>query len=228
MIGMRRVYALVLVALLSGACSAGADKPFTPVGAGSGAPASQGGKMTPATPRTADPSAAPTGTQTLAIGPDFRVRVEWPSGLDPARMAMIRTFVDAYTADWKAIVSGGRDDSYRHVLLGDAAKEAYDSIKASLDGRESMAGTAKLYSLQVAALFEGKGAEVTGCVDLSGMRAVDPDTGRDLPTQSKWYRMPKAVFFQSAGMRKGDDGAWRVDLWRNATYPDSLAKECRR
>jgi hypothetical protein len=91
----------------------------------------------------------------------------------------------------------------------------------------SARGLAKVYALRVASVT-GRGAEVDACVDESGVRVTDAATGRTVAAQPSWTRPPTSTHLQVAGVRRGDDGRWRIKIFQNAVYPHQRAKECLR
>ncbi|MFG1876683.1 hypothetical protein ACGFIV_17750 [Sphaerisporangium sp. NPDC049003] len=231
---MRMRAALAAVALLGTGCSgAGAERPFTPA---DGAPPSGA----PSSNAAADPSAAATpgplsapramstpGVENVEVAPGMTVSIEWPSGLDSAQQAMVRAFTDGYVGSWKAVVSQGEDTAYLSGVEDQAGRDAYTWVRGFVDRRESATGSAKVYAVRVASA-SGQGAEVDACVDESGVRVTEADSGRPVAGQPAWTRQPTSVYLQVAGVRKGDDGTWRVKTYLHASYPHERAKECRR
>ncbi|WP_327043862.1 hypothetical protein OG320_18975 [Microbispora sp. NBC_01189] len=210
-------------ALLTSACSApGADHGFTP-GGGAKAPAAAAGATTGV---TGDDTADGTGDGVVTAAPGLRVEIEWPGGLDPVRSAVVKAFADDFAAQWRAVGTSGADRSYTKGLhpessaYRDADKWVHGFLK---DGR-SARGVAKIYSMTVPAIM-GRGAEANACVDLTGVRLTDEE-GTPLAAQPGWVKRPRAVFLQNAGLRRGDDGAWRIAMYHHADYPDERAKEC--
>ncbi|MEO3808786.1 hypothetical protein ABGB17_07265 [Sphaerisporangium sp. B11E5] len=214
---MRMRVVLAAVALLSTGCSAaGADRPFTP-----------GGDAAPAT--TANPGAviSTPETKTIQAGRDLTVQVESPAGLTQAQQAIVEAFTTGYVSSWKAVTSQGEDDAYLKAAEEQAARDSYTWVRGFVNRGRSAAGTAKLYSIQVASV-SGRGAEVDACVDESAVQVTDADTGQAIPDQPDWTKPPTAVYLQIAALRRGDDGRWRVKAYMHATYPHQRAKECRR
>ncbi|MBO3745149.1 hypothetical protein J5X84_03645 [Streptosporangiaceae bacterium NEAU-GS5] len=163
------------------------------------------------------------GVQSIVAAPGLQVEVEWPSGTrDPA----IQSLVDSYVSQWRAVGTRGRDDSYLGGVEDEAGRDAYTWVSGFLSGRRSAQGVAKVYALRLTSVT-GSGAEVDACVDESGLKLTDT-SGTPVPEQPSWTKPPHAVYLQVAALHKGDDGAWRVKLFRHAAYPDERAKECAR
>lgn len=233
-VGMRMRAALAAVALLGTGCSAaGAERPFTPADG----PASSGATATdpsaaPSAAATQGPLGAPRvlstpGVENVEVAPGMSVSIEWPSGLDGAQQAMVKAFTDGYVGSWKAVVTEGKDTAYLSEVEDQAGRDAYTWVRGFVDRRESATGSAKVYAMRVASA-SGRGAEVDACVDESGVRVTEADSGRPIAAQPAWTRQPTSVYLQVAAVRKGDDGAWRVRTYLHASYPHERAKECRR
>ena len=213
-----------LIVSLTCACSTAAKKGFTP----SDEDVSRVPRA-PATPASASkPGDAPDpGMEVIIVGPRMRVLIDWPAGLEADRLAMMRAFTDTYTAGWKAVVTGGKDDSYRVSVQDDAILEAGAWVRGFVDVRASARGVARVYALRVPSVT-GRGAEVDACVDESGVRLTDAATGRLATEQPSWTRRPEAIRLQIAGVRRGDDDKWRVKAFQHVNYPHEAAKECAR
>ncbi|MFC4586584.1 hypothetical protein [Sphaerisporangium corydalis] len=222
---MRMRAALAAVALLGTGCSAtGAEHTFTPAGDGgsaaSGAPATPGSLEAPGAMST-------PGVEMVEVAPGMTVSIEWPAGLDAAQQPMVRAFTDGYVESWKAVVSQGKDSGYLDGVEDQAGRDSYAWVRGFVNRRESATGTAKVYAVRVASAT-GRGAEVDACVDESGVRVTEVDSGRPIDGQPAWTQRPTSVYLQVAAVRKGDDGAWRVRTYLHASYPHERAKECRR
>lgn len=209
---------LAVVVLLAGlvGCSSRPARPFVP-GDLSEAP----GAADPSRPVAAVPTAR---TETVEAAPGVRLVVEWPGTPTPDVTGMIDAFRDHLAGSFKAVVTGGRDVAYLDVVEGDAVRDVNAWVQEFLDERRSVRGTARLYALDVGSI-SGRGAQLDACVDESGMRLLDSSTGKPVPHQPAWTREP---FLQSAGMRLGDDGVWRVALLRHTDLPNERAKGCLR
>ncbi|GII61300.1 hypothetical protein Skr01_13850 [Sphaerisporangium krabiense] len=229
LVGMRMPAALAAAALLVTGCAAQAERPFTPAGDAASSP---GAVSSPAgtSPAGASPGAArplSTGSvESVEAAPGLTVSIEWPAGLDAGQRGVAKAFTDAYVGTWKA-VAGGEDTAYLGSVEEQAARDAYTWVRGFRERRESATGTAKVYALRVPAVV-GRGAEVDACVDESGIQVTDAGSGRPVTSQPSWTRPPAAVYLQAAGVRRGDDGAWRVRTYMHAAYPHQRAKECRR
>ncbi|RGA05897.1 hypothetical protein DI270_005745 [Microbispora triticiradicis] len=225
--GLATAAATLLVsacALLTSACAApDADHGFTP-GGGAAAPAAAGA----ATGVTGDETGDGTGDNVITAAPGLRIEIDWPQGLDPVRSAVVKAFADDFTAQWRAVGTLGEDRSYtKGIDPGSSAfRDADKWVHGFLKDRQSARGVAKVYSLTVPAIM-GRGAEADACVDLTGVRLTDHE-GTPLAGQPAWLKRPRAVFLQTAGLRRGDDGAWRIAMYHHADYPDERAKECLR
>ncbi|MEV4459103.1 hypothetical protein [Microbispora sp. NPDC049633] len=217
---LRPARALLLSAcvLLLPACAPpDADRGFTP-----------GGGAEPAAATVAGTPARPPGTEAITAAPGLTVEIEWPDEPDPVRSAAIKAFARDFTAQWRAVGTSGGDRSYVKGIdpESSAYQDAVTWVREFLDDRRSARGVAKLYALRVPAMV-GRGAEVYGCVDVTGVRLTDQE-GTALARQPAWLKRPRAVYLQTAGLGRGDDGVWRIRLYRHADYPDELAKECQR
>jgi hypothetical protein len=215
-IGVRAVTALTLVVLTG--CSPSAAQPFTPIDlpadAGSQTSSQRSSQQAVPTPRV----------ETVQVAPGVRVVVEWPAAPDRNTTDMINAFRDLQEGMFKAVVTGGRDVAYLETVEDKAVKDANSWVQEFLDQRRSVRGTVRLYALNVNSV-NGSGAELHVCMDESRMRLLDSATGKAVPRQPVWTRKP---FFQSAGVRRGDDGVWRIALLRNAELPSERAKGCLR
>ncbi|WP_169950593.1 hypothetical protein [Microbispora sp. H11081] len=202
--------------LLVSACApSDAERGFTP-----------GGGVEPAAATAAGTPAGQPGTEAITAAPGLTVEIEWPAEPDPVRSAAIKAFARDFTAQWRAVGTSGGDRSYVKGI--DAESSAYRDalawVRDFLDDRRSARGVARLYALRVPSTM-GRGAEVYGCVDLTGLRLTD-EQGVPVARQPAWLKRPRAVYLQTAGLGRGDDGVWRIRLYRHAEYPDELAKEC--
>lgn len=242
---MRWVAAAAALALLTCGCAASDEATFVP-GDGTagdastarrdpaGAPATDAaaGRTEPS-PGSGSGSGSESGsgsgprTETVQAAPGMKVVIEWPSGLPPERQAMIKAYSDYYTRAWAAIATGGKDVSYGKTVEGAAMESAYTWVQSFLERSSAAKGTVRIYALRVAAVV-GRGAQVDACVDRSGVRVTDAATGRATPDQPTWTKPPQAVHYQAAGVRRGDDGTWRVATLSYTEHPDELAKECQR
>lgn len=221
----RRAVALVLAIPVLGACGTQGQQDFVPGGAAAqrtGAAAETTAETT-TVGEAADSTAAEgavAGVETVSAGPGLRVDIEWGGKPDQK----IRAFTDNFVDQWRAVLSKGADKSYLDSVEEPAIQDAYTWVDGFLKGRNSAQGIAKLYSLRVAAV-NGRGAEVNACVDVSGVRVTDA-AGAPVADQPDWTTPPRSTYLQVAAVRRGDDGTWRVKLFRHASYPDERAKEC--
>lgn len=225
-LGMRAAAGALLVLTLS-ACGSDGTETFVP---GDG-PAAQTPADAPAASASADrrEPGAESGprAEIVQAAPGMRVVIEWPPGLSPEQQAMIKAYGDYYAQAWKAIATGGKDVSYGKTVEGPAERSAYEWVQSFVARANAAKGTVRVYGLRVAAVL-GRGAEVDACVDRSGVQVTDAATGRPAAGQPAWTKGPRAVHFQAAGVRRGDDGTWRVANLRYAEHPDERAKECQR
>lgn len=236
------VTAVVLVSAGLAGCSSRPARPFTPVDlpadgrssspeAGAAAetdPTAEptaGSTAGPATGVTTEPMTGPAArVETVRVEPGVRVVIEWPATADPDTIGMINAFRDYFTGSFRAVVTGGRDTAYLETVQDTAGRDAYSWVREFLDQRRAVRGTARLYALNVASVT-GPGAQLDVCVDESGMRLVDSGTGKAVRDQPDWTRKP---FLQVAGVRRGDDGVWRIKLLRHAELPSEAVKGCLR
>ncbi|MEU8378354.1 hypothetical protein [Streptosporangium sp. NPDC048865] len=221
---MRVVIALVLALVASAGCAPSEAQPFTPVDL----PADTGASVTASPPRSATQEAQGPRTETVRVAPGVRVVVEWPAAPDADATAMIEVLRDYFAGAFRAVTSEGRDTGYLDVVEHDAAGDATAWVRTFLDQRRSVRGTARLYALNVSATSgsgDDRGAQLDVCVDESRMRLLDASTGKPVARQPDWTRRP---FLQAAAMGRGDDGSWRIRLFRHAKLPDERAKGCLR
>ncbi|WP_329090334.1 MULTISPECIES: hypothetical protein [unclassified Streptosporangium] len=222
---MRAVIALALLpALVLPACAPPETKPFVPMDLSADADADADAPATASPRRSATGEAPGPRTETVRVAPGTKVVVEWPAAPDANTKAMIEVFRDFYAGSFKAVVSGGGDTTYLSNLEMVVVNDVLSWRQRFLDEHRSVRGTARLYALNVSALV-GRGAQLDVCVDQSGMQMIDTTTGTKARRQSKWTREP---FLQSAGMRRGDDGVWRIAMFRHAVLPSERAKGCLR
>jgi hypothetical protein len=208
----RLAFCAVIALCLVAACGP-ADRGYRP-GDGAGPATAQPGQSAPA---------ALNGVESIVAAPGLKVEVEWPSG---TRDPVVRSLVDSYVSQWRAVGSGGKDESYLSGVEDEASRDSYTWVRGFLSVKQSAQGVAKLYALRLASVT-GRGAEVDACVDESGLKLTDT-AGAPIPDQPTWTKPPHAVYLQVAALHKGDDGAWRIKLFRHAAYPDERAKECAR
>ena len=184
---------------------------------------------TKAAPAGASGSGERAGPQVEKVrpAPGMQVVVEWPAGLSPEHRAMIKAYRDYYTKVWGAIATGGKDDSYLETLEEPASRSGYEWVRAFAASAGAARGVVRVYDLRVSSVT-GRGAQVDACVDRSGVQVTDARTGRPDAEQPDWTKPPKAVHFQAAGVRRGDDGVWRVKALRYAEQPDERARACLR
>ncbi|MEU7910651.1 hypothetical protein [Microbispora bryophytorum] len=203
--------------LLSACAVPDADRGFTP-----------GGGVEPAAAAASGTPGPQPGTETVTAAPGLTIEIEWPLEPDPKRSAVIKAFAGDFTAQWRAVGTSGGDRSYAKGIDAESSAymEAVTWVQGFLKDRQSARGVARLYALRVPSVM-GRGAEADGCVDLTGVRLTDQE-GTPLSRQPAWLKPPRAVFLQTAGLGHGDDGVWRIRLYRHADYPDERAKECTR
>lgn len=207
------------LALLAVAGCGPAERPYTPgeaaataasTGAGPGtSPGTSPGATATASPPVASATRAtamPSGAQTVEVSDDWRLRVEWPADPDPA----LKPMVDQWVGTREAIAAGKR--TYQAELELDAAVKATEWVRGFTDEGLTMRGVARLYNLRVVARM-GRGAQVDACVDETGARVVSARTGKAADRQPDWVRAP---YPQSVGVRRGDDGVWRLRFYATA------------
>ncbi|MER5326484.1 hypothetical protein [Streptosporangium roseum] len=210
--------AIALTLLVPVGCSAPAPRPFVPSDLPAGDPS--------ASRRAAIAPAEPEGprVETVEVAPGVRVVVEWPAVADQDTTGMINALRDYRAGSFKAVVTGGQDTAYLETVQDVASSDAYRWVREFLEQRRSVRGTSRLYALNVVSVT-GRGAQLNGCIDETGMRLLDSETGKAVRRQPGWTRKP---FLQVAGLRQGDDGAWRIKLLRHAELPSEAAKGCLR
>lgn len=212
--GVCAVTALTL--LVSVGCSAPESRPFTPSDLPAGDPSASGqAVVVPAKP-------AGPRTETVRVAPGVRVVVERPVTADQDTAGMIDALRDYRAGSFKAVVTGGQDTAYLKAVQDDASADAHRWVGEFLDQHRSVRGTSRLYALNVSSVT-GSGAVLHACVDETGMRLLDSGTGKAVRAQPAWTREP---FFQLVGLRRGDDGIWRIRLLKHAELPSEPAKGC--
>lgn len=225
---MRALAALALAAPVG--CSSPPARPFTPVdlpadppgasrdAAGSPAPEGTGG------PRRTDGAVSGPKEETVVISPDVRVVVEWPAVSDPDTAGMVKALRDYRAGSYSAVVTQGADTAYLNAMRDEGAWQGREWVGRFLEHHTSLRGVSRIYAMNVAAA-DGRGATFKACIDETGMRLLDADTGKAVRRQPSWTRRP---FLQTAGMRRGDDGVWRIVLLQYEELPGEPAKGCLR
>ncbi|MFF0307442.1 hypothetical protein ACFYSC_08435 [Streptosporangium sp. NPDC004379] len=225
---MRALAALALAAPVG--CSSPPARPFTPVdlpadppgasrdAAGSPAPGGTDG------PRRTDGAVSGPKEETIVISPGVRVVVEWPAVSDPDTTGMINAFRDYRAGSYSAVVTRGADTAYLNAMRDEGAWQGREWVGRFIEHRTSLRGVSRIYAMNVAAV-DGRGATFKACVDETGMRLLDAGTGTAVRKQPSWTRKP---FLQTAGMRRGDDGVWRIVLLQYEDLPSEPAKGCLR
>ncbi|WP_093169858.1 hypothetical protein [Sinosporangium album] len=224
---------LIALAAVLATCTACAEpRPFTPGGALADTPAD-----TP--PRTAAGTAAPSGSpsgsvgssasgggrvDTVTVGPGLTVTIEWPARESAGRTAMLKALTD-YIVGVRRAVAGDTTTDYRTLVQDDASRHALAWVDTFRRDGHSLQGHIRIYRPAVKAVV-GAGAEVSACVDESGAELIDARTRKALPDQPAWTRSPDGIYAQMAGVRRGDDGVWRVISLQHAQQPQDPAKEC--
>lgn len=206
--------AIALVVLLSAACAPSEAERFTPADLPPDSSSSSSEPKAPTAPKV----------ETVQVSPDVQVVVEWPAAPDRDATEMIDSFRDYRAGSFRAVVTEGRDIAYLDTVQETAGSDAYAWVKAFLDQRRSVRGVSRLYALNVVSIT-GRGAELNACVDETGMRLLDAETGKAVRRQPDWARRP---FLQVAGLRRGDDGIWRIKLLRHAKPFSEASKGCLR
>ena len=214
-------------ALLAAGGAADEEETFVP-GDGPAPGATATGDAAPkASAGPSTPAGSGPRVERVRSAPGMEVVVEWPGGLSAEHAAMVRAYRDYVTKIWGAIATSGKDRSYLETLEEPARFHGYAWVRAYAEGAMAAKGTVRLYGLRVASV-QGTGAEVDACIDRSGVRVTDAATGRALADQPDWTRPGQAVHFQAAGVRRGEDGVWRVTVLHYAEQPDERAKGCLR
>ncbi|MFJ2031546.1 hypothetical protein [Streptosporangium sp. NPDC087985] len=212
----RVVVALAL--LVPVGCSAPEPRPFTPSDLPAGDPGvSQQAGAAP------EEEKGPR-VETVRVAPGVRVVVEWPAVADQDTTGMINTFRDYRAGSFKSVVTGGQDTAYLEAVQDEAGTDARRWVREFLKQHRSVRGTSRLYALNVSSVT-GRGAVLHACVDETGMRLLDSETGKAVRAQPDWTREP---FFQLVGLRRDDDGIWRIRLLQHAELPSEPAKGCLR
>ncbi|MEV5325772.1 hypothetical protein ACFMQL_18980 [Nonomuraea fastidiosa] len=135
------------------------------------------------------------------MGDGLRIRVDWPRKPDPLHKVM----VDYYVGVRRAIAEG--KSGYGENMEFEAQASTSQWIRGFTDQGETIRGTARLYDVEVAAVFDGKGAQVNACVDESDVTVVSASTGKPIARQPDWMRKP---YFQTVLAHRADDGVWRI------------------
>ncbi len=100
--------------------------------------------------RTASRRSGTSATaESIAITDDLSV---YPIEYHDQRDGMITAFTDSYVDQWKAVASGGADETYLTDIEDAATREAYAWVSSFTRTNTSAQTVAKLYSIRVAAL----------------------------------------------------------------------------
>lgn len=163
---------------------------------------SDGGDAAPSAVPSAVASLTPPtpGVETVSLGDQVRVRIEWPAGADPR----LRLVADYYLNSRRAVVTG--DDRYLGNLESEAVGQAHEWVSEFAKQERSLRGVARLYNLRIQAVV-GRAVQVNTCVDESRLRLISTRTGKAVARQPEWTREP---YMQAVAARRGDDGVWRI------------------
>jgi hypothetical protein len=108
-------------------------------------------------------------------------------------------------------------------LQFDALTAFSKAFDYSMENRMTVVGTLRFFNTRVLANSGDRGGAVETCVDESQLRKRSRRTGKTVPTiKTKRDRFYKVI----SGMRRGDDGVWRMSEFLTYNLPDSRAKEC--
>ncbi|NRQ35365.1 hypothetical protein HII36_26570 [Nonomuraea sp. NN258] len=144
-----------------------------------------------------------SGTQTIKVGDDLKLRIEWPDDPDPR----LKVAAEYYVGTRKAVVEG--KDTYDHNLELDAAVRASDWVRGVTEDNKTFRGVGRIYDLKVVASV-GRGSEIWWCVDETGMRLIDATTGKAIRPQPVWTR---EQYGEGVAARRGDDGVWQIRMF---------------
>jgi hypothetical protein len=217
-IDVRVVTALALIVLTG--CSPSAAQPFTPVDLPDATTTDA-----PDSASQSPPSTSTSTVETVAVASGVRVVVERPTVTDAVTNAAIDVVRDYYAARYKAVVSGGKDASYLAVVEKYAMPDAASWVREFRNQQRSLRGTARLYSLKLVSTGDPVRPRLDACVDESGMRLLDSRTGQAVRSQPDWTKKP---YLEASWVRRGDDGIWRIQMFRHAKLPSERAKGCLR
>jgi hypothetical protein len=221
-IDVRVVTALALIVLTG--CSPSAAQPFAPVDLPADATATTAAEATGSASQS-PPSTSTSTVETVAVASGVRVVVERPAATDAVTNAAIDVVRDYYAARYKAVVSGGKDASYLALVEKYAMPDAASWTREFRNQQRSLRGTARLYSLKLVSTGDPVRPRLDACVDESGMRLLDSSTGQAVRSQPDWTKKP---YLEASWVRRGDDGVWRIQMFRHAKLPSERAKGCLR
>ncbi len=174
------------------ACGGGSPEVFQP--AGSLTPPARSGAL------TAPITTAPGGFRFPAS-----VAVQFASALpaSPARRAIITGYRNYVLALWAAVASHGRDTAFQHLTSGNARAFVRREISYFSAGRRSIRGTIRYSAATVTAVYFGRSANVTACVDASAFRSTGRRAGPVFPPRYAHY-------LEDVAEARGAGGTWYV------------------
>jgi hypothetical protein len=162
------------------------------------------------------PAGRPPAAQTGAAGPPVTtapggyrfpagvsIQFTSPAPASPARRAIVTGYQNYVLALWAAALSHGRDAAYQRLASGNA--RAFVRREISFLGRHHLGvhGTIRYSATTVSAVYFGKGATVTSCVDASAFRVTGAKTGPVFPPRFAHY-------LENVAEGQRPDGTWFV------------------
>lgn len=199
------------------ACSGGS----TASSFAAGAPAST---STAPAPVPSSSPAAVAGLRSFAFPSDIQVTfgTTLPAS-EPQRSAMIayENYVDSM---WYAVYTLGKNKSYKSYISGNALTFAKQIIAEFKAGHYALRGTVRYTDMSVPSAYNGSGAVVEACVDVSGLHMVDRGTGQSAGNilNSKYTNSQE----QAAAGKKRDGSWWIVHTDFNSAASGGTAGMC--
>ncbi|MFC4115538.1 hypothetical protein [Nonomuraea zeae] len=201
---MRRVATALGLLLVVAGCGQ-AERPYEPKGASTPVrssaddPASSPSKSADQAEPVEDED-LPSGPQTIRVGENLRLRIEWPANPDP----LLKVMVDQYVGTRKAIAEGAT--VYNRNMEIEAENQSNGWIRGFVEQGQSWRGVGRLYNLRVFAR-RSKGAQINACIDETGIRVISTSTGKAVARQPTWLRTP---YSKAVVAHRGEDGVWRI------------------
>jgi hypothetical protein len=186
-------------------------------GCGSGAPAPAafvpgGGPTASAAPSQSASVASVPGLQNFSFPSSITIRFQTPlPASGPQRSAVIayENYIDSM---WHAVYTHGADTSYQKYVFGNALSFVQQEIRFFTNGNDQLRGTITYYNTTVPQVFFRAGAVVSSCVDTSGLKFVNEQTGKSGILFPGSY----LHYLEQAGTGKTRSGPWIVNHTDNS------------
>jgi hypothetical protein len=159
---------------------------------------------------------APGGFR-FPAGVSIQFTTPLPAGSpDRAIVAGYRAYVLAL---WAAVLSHGQDTAFQHLAGGNARAFVLRETRYYAARGQTVRGTIRYFDTTVTAVYFGRGANVTSCVDASGFRGVNTRTGA---TTGPVFPHRYARYLEDVAEARAPDGAWPVR--HTEAFPASTAE----